>query len=81
MDRREEFANRLNSSKSFTDVFRLVEDAVMSKYRARRAVMLALADLGAQGNYLVGAFHPVGSLQRVSLSYSASRVSSQSGCA
>ena len=61
LNRQEEFVNRLNNSKSFTDIFSLVEDAVMLKYKVRRAVMLGLTDLGAQGSYLVGAFHPVGS--------------------
>ena len=61
MAKQEEFANRLNNSKSFTEIFSLVEAAVMSKYKTRRAVMLGLTDLGAQGSYLVGAFHPVGS--------------------
>lgn len=61
MERQEEFVGKLDNSKSFTEIFGLVEDAVMCKYKARRAVMLGLTDLGAQGNYLVGAFHPVGS--------------------
>ncbi|MGQ9719692.1 MAG: hypothetical protein ACUVXA_00005 [Candidatus Jordarchaeum sp.] len=61
MYRQEEFVDRLNTSKSFADIFSLVEDAVMCKYKVRRAVMLGLTDLGAQGNYMVGAFHPVGS--------------------
>ncbi len=61
MVKQEEFANKLDNSKSFTEIFSLVEDAVMCKYKARRAVMLGLTDLGAHGNYLVGAFHPVGS--------------------
>ncbi len=61
MERQEEFVDRLNNSKSFTEIFGLVEDAVMGRYKVRRAVMLGLTDLGAQGNYLVGAFHPVGS--------------------
>jgi hypothetical protein len=61
LERQEEFVDRLDNSKSFTEIFGLVEDAVMCKYKARRAVMLGLTDLGAQGNYLVGAFHPVGS--------------------
>lgn len=61
MEKQEEFANKLNNSKSFTEIFSLVEYAVMSKYKARRAIMLGLTDLGAQGSYLVGAFHPVGS--------------------
>ncbi len=61
LERQEEFVDRLNNSKSFTEIFGLVEDAVMGRYKVRRAVMLGLTDLGAQGNYLVGAFHPVGS--------------------
>ncbi|MFB0562618.1 MAG: hypothetical protein ACETWM_15540 [Candidatus Lokiarchaeia archaeon] len=61
MERQEDFVGKLDNSKSFTEIFGLVEDAVMCKYKVRRAVMLGLTDLGAKGNYLVGAFHPVGS--------------------
>jgi hypothetical protein len=57
-----ELATKLSAAKDFSDVFELVEFALMKTLnRKRGGIMLGLQDLGASRNYFIGAYHVVGS--------------------
>jgi hypothetical protein len=57
-----ELVVKLSQAKDFSDVFELVEEALIKTLnRKRGGIMLGLQDLGAQRNYFIGAYHVVGS--------------------
>ena len=57
-----ELISKLSQAKDFSDVFELVEEALIKTLnRKRGGIMLGLQDLGAQRNYFIGAYHVVGS--------------------
>ncbi len=57
-----ELVAKLSAAKDFSDVFELVELALMKTLnRKRGGIMLGLQDLGASRNYFIGAYHVVGS--------------------
>ncbi len=62
MENQEALIERLDNSESFSDMFEIVEEVVKETFNAHRAgLMLGLAEMGARGNYFIGAFYPVGS--------------------
>ncbi|MBS7288704.1 MAG: hypothetical protein KIH01_08200 [Candidatus Freyarchaeota archaeon] len=52
---------KVDGADTISDVFGVVERVVLEELNAHRPVMLGLADLGVQGSFMIGAFHPVGS--------------------
>lgn len=57
-----ELAAKLSTAQDFSDIFELVEFALMKTLnRKRGGIMLGLQDLGASRNYFIGAYHVVGS--------------------
>jgi len=55
------FAEMVDGADTITEVFSVIERIVLEGFKAHRPVMLGLADLGVQGEFMIGAFHPVGS--------------------